>query len=158
MGNQGATGFKVNVVLQVLPTLQLPPGKDIVVRSAIATGANVSFDVTAKNAEGAPLAALCAPASGSFFAAGTTKVNCTATDSVAKTAATSSFDVTVIPVPYYGVDGGTAAAAAPVTTSGGCNMSHSTGTTDWSPLFALGLAIAAGRRRRHNQNGVDSIK
>jgi hypothetical protein len=155
MGNKGATTFVVKVIPQILPTLQLPPGKDIVVKSAIATGANVSFDVTAKDAQGAPLAAVCIPASGSFFAAGTTKVDCTATDSVAKTAASSSFDVTVIPVPYYGVNAGTP-AAAPVTTSGGCNMSRSTGTTDWSPLFALGLAIAAAGRRR-KQNGVDSI-
>lgn len=155
VGNHAATQFMVNVTLQQLPTLEMPPGKSITVKSAIATGANVSFDVTAKNAEGSPIAAICTPASGSFFAAGTTKVDCTATDTIAKTAASSSFDVTVIPVPYYGVDAG-AEAAAPMAASGGCNMSHSTGTTDLSPLVALGIAITAARRRR-KQNGSDRI-
>ena len=157
MGNSAFTGFQVNVTLQSLPSISLPPGKDITVKSAIATGAYVSFDVTAQNAEGNPIAALCMPASGSFFAAGTTKVNCTAHDATAATAATSSFDVTVIPVPYYGVAAKPNAAAPGMSAGGGCNMSHSAGTTDLSPLAAIGLAIAAARRRR-KQNGVDSIK
>jgi MYXO-CTERM domain-containing protein len=147
MGNKSATTFKVNVTLQVPPTIEMPQGKSMVVKTAIATGAYVSFDVTAKNVEGAPVAAVCAPASGSFFAAGTTAVNCTATDPVAKSVATSSFDVTVIPVPYYGATA-KPNAAAPISASGGCNMSHSDGSSDLSPLAALGLAIAAARRRR----------
>jgi MYXO-CTERM domain-containing protein len=158
MGNTSATTFKVNVTLQTPPTIEMPQGKSIVVKTAIATGANVSFDVTAKSVEGEQIAAVCAPASGSFFAAGTTTVNCTATDPVAKAIAKSSFDVTVIPVPYYGATAKpNAAAPSSMDASGGCNMSHSSGTTDLTPLAALGLAIAAARRRR-KQNGVDSVK
>ena len=156
LGNIGLTSFNVKVTLQQLPTLDMPKEKDMIVKSAIATGANVSFDVTAKDAEGNPIAALCVPASGSFFKAGTTKVTCTASDPVAETAASSTFDVTVIPVPYYGV-AATPKADPALSAGGGCNMSQSTGTTDLSPLVALGLAIAAASRRR-KQNGVDSIE
>jgi hypothetical protein len=148
LGNSASTSFSVQVVLQQLPTLELPPGKEIVVKSAIAAGANVSFDVTAKNAEGKPIAALCSPASGSFFAAGTTRVNCSASDSVAMTAATAAFDVTVIPVPYYGVS---ASGAAPAATgsSGGCNTSGSSGSGDLGAIAGVVLALAvAGRRRK----------
>ncbi len=146
LGNTAWTRFDVDVTLQQLPTLQLPPGKEIVVKTAIATGANVSFDVTAEDAEGKPIAALCVPASGSFFAAGTTRVDCTATDSVAMTAAAASFDVTVIPVPYFGAEAAPKAMAA--SKSGGCNVGGSNGAGDFSALAAVGLAIAAAARRR----------
>jgi Bacterial Ig domain/HYR domain len=156
MGNVALTGFNVKVTLQQLPTLDMPKEKDMIVKSAIATGASVSFNVTAKDAEGNPIAAICVPASGSFFAAGTTKVTCTASDPIAETAASSTFDVTVIPVPYYGVSAQPKTDAS-MSAGGGCNMSQSTGSSDLSPLVALGLAIAAASRRR-KQNGVDSIK
>jgi hypothetical protein len=155
LGNASSTSFQVKVVLQVLPTLQMPAGKSIVVKTAIATGAYVSFDVTALDAEGAPLAALCAPASGSFFAAGTTKVNCTATDGVAMTSATSAFDVTVIPVPYYGVDNAAPSTAGASTDSGGCNTTGSGSSGDLGVIAAVGIAIAAARRRRRGSRCVD---
>jgi hypothetical protein len=148
LGNSASISFVAKVTLQELPTLDLPPGKEITVKSAIATGANVSFDVTATNAEGAPLAATCVPASGSFFAAGTTKVTCSTTDSVAMTAASGSFDVTVIPVPYYGVDAGTNEAAPSASGSdSGCNSSGH-GSGDFGALAGVGLALAAASRRR----------
>lgn len=149
LGNAASTSFVVKVVLQALPTLRLPPGGDIVVKSGIATGANVSFDVTALDAQGKPLAAECSPPSGSFFAAGTTKVTCTATDSIAQTEATSSFDVTVIPVPYYGVTQGAPEAVKP--SGGGCSMSqpaNSSRSRDLGALAVGGLALATVLRRR----------
>jgi hypothetical protein len=155
LGNSSSVSFQVKVVLQVLPTLQLPAGKNMVVKTAIATGASVSFDVTALDAEGAPMAALCTPASGSFFAAGTTKVTCTATDSVAMTAATASFDVTVVPVPYYGVDDAAATTPTASQGNGGCSMAGDGSGIDFSAIAAVGMAIAAARRRRRGVRCVD---
>jgi hypothetical protein len=148
LGNSAQTTFIAKVVLQAPPTLDLPPGKEIIVKSAIATGANVSFDVTAQSVEGAPLAASCTPASGSFFAAGTTRVTCSASDSVAMSAASAAFDVTVIPVPYYGVTSGTNAPAKAASGDGGCNAAGSSGTGDLGVLAGVGLALAAASRRR----------
>ncbi len=153
LGNSASSSFVVKVVLQVLPTIALPENKNIVVKTAIATGANVSFDVTAKDAQGKPIAAVCTPASGSFFAAGTTKVTCNANDEVAQTVATSSFDVTVIPVPYLGANPAST-PTTPAAGSGGCSMSHTPGSTDLGALAAVGIALAAARRRRR-QNDVD---
>ncbi len=155
LGNASSASFQVNVVLQVLPTLQLPAGKNMVVKTAIATGANVSFDVTALNAEGAPMAALCAPASGSFFPAGTTKVDCTATDNVAMTAATASFEVTVVPVPYYGVDKAAPSSTTASQGDGGCSMGGDGSGVDFSAIAGVGMAIAAARRRRRGIRCVD---
>jgi hypothetical protein len=149
LGNEASISFAVNVVLQQPPTLQLPPGKEIIVKSAIATGANVSFDVTATNDQGAPIAATCAPASGSFFPAGTTRVTCTASDSVAQAAASDTFDVTVIPVLYYGGDAGTNAdAPTAASAGGGCNAGGAGGTGDCGALIGVGLVVAAANRRR----------
>ncbi|MEO8799280.1 MAG: HYR domain-containing protein [Polyangiaceae bacterium] len=149
MGNIAISHFDVKVILQALPTITLPEGKEIVVKSAIATGANVSFDVTAKDARGEPMAAICTPASGDFFPAGKTKVTCTASDAVAESSTSASFNVTVIPVPYYGVDAGTN-AAAPAADQGGCNTGSSHDTSDFGSFLGLGLAFAAMRRGKSN--------
>ena len=57
-----------------------------------ATGMNVSYQVSASDADGA-VAVSCTPASGSFFAIGTTTVSCTATNAAGTT--TKTFTVTV---------------------------------------------------------------
>jgi MYXO-CTERM domain-containing protein len=149
LGNSATSTFSVNVVLQNVPTLTLPPGKEIVVKSALETGANVSFDVTALDGEGKPIAAVCTPASGSFFEMGTTKVSCTATDTVEMTATSASFDVTVKSAPYYYYLGDVRSdGSAEPKASSGCNMAGTSGAPDFSALAAVGLAIAAARRRK----------
>ncbi|MBI5561926.1 MAG: chitobiase/beta-hexosaminidase C-terminal domain-containing protein [Deltaproteobacteria bacterium] len=67
--------------------------------SASATGASgavVTYSVTANDAVSGPVAVTCVPASGSTFPVGTTTVNCSATDGANNTA-TASFTVTVTP-------------------------------------------------------------
>lgn len=63
------------------------------VRTAVAAGARVKFDVKAHDAESA-VRVTCAPRSGSLFRVGVTRVNCRAVDS-SDNVATRSFIVTV---------------------------------------------------------------
>ncbi|MBI5562933.1 MAG: HYR domain-containing protein, partial [Deltaproteobacteria bacterium] len=63
-----------------------------------ASGAVVTYTVTANDAVSGAVAVTCSPASGSTFAIGTTTVNCSATDGANNTA-TASFNVTVTPPP-----------------------------------------------------------
>jgi hypothetical protein len=64
-----------------------------------ASGATVTYTVpTATDAKDGPVSALCAPASGTLFAIGTTPVVCTAADA-AGNAASTTFNVIVNPLP-----------------------------------------------------------
>jgi ELWxxDGT repeat protein len=90
--NTGRATFTVRVVDTTGPALTVPSAQ-----SAIAsqdTGVAVSFAVSAIDLVDGPVAATCAPASGSVFAPGATLVSCTAADSRGN-GATGSFTVTV---------------------------------------------------------------
>ncbi len=91
-GNTATCTFDVTVNDTQIPTITCPA--DITVSNdAGQCGAIVNFTTTFDdNCPGATLA--CVPASGSFFAAGTTQVTCTVTDAAGNTA-TCTFDVTV---------------------------------------------------------------
>jgi uncharacterized protein len=75
------------------PVLHLPAG--ITAEATSAAGAIVTFTATATDARDPQTDAVCAPASGSQFAFGTTTVTCSSTNSRNKTA-TGSFTVTVV--------------------------------------------------------------
>ncbi len=55
---------------------------DITAEATSSAGASVTFNVTATDATGTPIAAICSPASGTTFALGTTTVFCSATDNL----------------------------------------------------------------------------
>jgi len=75
------------------PSLSLPA--DITKEATSASGAAVSFTVTATDAEDGALTPTCSPASGSTFALGITQVNCAVTDSALATT-TGMFNVTIV--------------------------------------------------------------
>ena len=75
------------------PVIQCP--SDIVVTSSVAT--QVFYTVTASNVCCTNVTVWCNPPSGSFFAPGTTTVNCWASDCAGKLA-TNTFAVIVVPV------------------------------------------------------------
>jgi hypothetical protein len=77
------------------PELTLPAS--MIVEGNTLGGANVSYSVTADDAEDGDLSASvdCSPASGSFFALGTTTVDCSVEDS-GNLSDSGSFDVTVV--------------------------------------------------------------
>ena len=86
--------FTVTVIDNEAPALSCP-GNITTGNDAGQCGANVSFGITAVDACGMPSVTFsCSPASGSFFAIGTTSVNCTATDASGNTSS-CSFSVTV---------------------------------------------------------------
>ena len=74
------------------PTITVPG--NMTVEGNTLGGATVAFTVTAARSSGQPLTPSCVPASGAFFALGTTTVNCSATDPVGT--ASASFTVTVV--------------------------------------------------------------
>lgn len=74
------------------PTLTVPDTIRVV--AITAHGTAVEFAVSAHDGNGNALTAVCAPASGSIFPPGTTRVDCTATDA-ANVSASASFDVVV---------------------------------------------------------------
>jgi eukaryotic-like serine/threonine-protein kinase len=74
------------------PTLTLPP--DQTVEATNSDGEIVTYTATATDAQGRTLTPSCSPAPGSFFAFGTTTVDCSVTDSGGLTG-TGSFTVTV---------------------------------------------------------------
>ncbi len=77
------------------PTLKAPPG--ITVEATGASGAAVSYTVTATDPDDAPaqITLTCLPASGSRFALGTTTVTCNAHDAAGNNATPATFPVTV---------------------------------------------------------------
>ncbi len=74
------------------PTFTAPA--DVIQEAAGAGGRTVAFTASGTDIEDGPLAAVCAPASGSTFPIGATAVSCTVTDA-ANAAATASFTVTI---------------------------------------------------------------
>lgn len=75
------------------PVLTLPP--DITAEATSPNGAVVTFTATATDSKDGAIAVLCAPASGSTFAPGSTPVACSATNSRNKTTS-GSFTVNVV--------------------------------------------------------------
>jgi hypothetical protein len=98
VGASGFTGttainFTVDVVVNTPPTLSLPA--PITVEATGASGATVSYAVSATDAEDDPdPTPTCSPASGATFQLGTTNVSCSVTDS-GGLAALGAFPVTV---------------------------------------------------------------
>jgi hypothetical protein len=89
-----AIGFVVDVIPNTPPVLTVP--SSFSVEGNTTGGATVSFAVGATDAEDNPdPTPVCSPASGAFFALGTTTVDCTVTDHHGATAS-GSFDVTVV--------------------------------------------------------------
>jgi hypothetical protein len=92
-GSNGGTGsFAVSVVDTHGPALQLP--RDFTIPGTTAQGATVTYAASANDVVDGSVAVTCAPASGTFFAVGTTAVNCSSTDS-RQNASQGSFAVTV---------------------------------------------------------------
>ena len=95
-GSEGSTGsFPVIVRDSTPPQLTLP--FDIVIVTN-ATSETVAYTATATDLVDGNVAIACTPPSGSVFAAGTTAVTCTATDSRGNTA-TGTFDVIISSIP-----------------------------------------------------------
>lgn len=92
-GNTGTGSFEVHVLDTTAPTLQLPEFVDA--NATTKQGGVVTYDVGATDMAGGDATADCAPASGSWFATGTTTVTCTATDVRGNTSEPQSFTVTV---------------------------------------------------------------
>jgi hypothetical protein len=92
-GNTGTGSFEVHVLDTTAPTLQLPDSA--IANATTKLGGVATFDVAAIDMAGGDATADCAPASGSWFAIGTTTVTCTATDVRGNTSAPQSFTVTV---------------------------------------------------------------
>jgi hypothetical protein len=84
--------FNVNVDAPA-PVLNLPA--DITTTATSPSGATVAFTATATDVVDITVPVICAPASGSVFALGTTTVNCSATNSHGKTTS-GSFSVRVV--------------------------------------------------------------
>jgi len=91
-GNSASGSFNVTVGDTTPPDLLVPD--DITAEATSPAGAVVMFTVAASDNADGPLPAVCAPASGSTFAVGTTTVTCSATDSRGNTG-TATFRVTV---------------------------------------------------------------
>jgi hypothetical protein len=98
VGANGLTGvtaisFLADVVGNTLPALTLPAS--MTVEGTTTGGANIAFAAGATDAEDEPdPTAVCSPASGAFFALGTTTVSCSVTDT-GGLSASGTFDVTV---------------------------------------------------------------
>ena len=93
-GHHVSEGFSVEV-RDTTPPRIVPPA-DITVTGG-PTGARVTFTVSASDlVDGPNVPVSCDPASGSNFAAGTTTVSCTATDSHTNTSPPATFHVTVV--------------------------------------------------------------
>ena len=90
--NTGYGSFNVTVEDTTPPSLTVPA--NITTEATSAAGATVNFIATASDLVDASPTVVCAPASGSTFAIGTTPVNCSATDDYSNTS-NDSFTVTV---------------------------------------------------------------
>jgi hypothetical protein len=92
-GGSTSGGFNVTVVDTKAPVLSLPAA--ITAEATGPAGTAVAYTATASDVVEGSVAVTCAPASGSTFAAGTTVVSCSATDSAGNTAR-GTFNVTVL--------------------------------------------------------------
>jgi hypothetical protein len=96
-GSEGSTGsFPVNVVDTTAPVLSLPLNFNVVTTSP--SGQPVTFSASATDIVDGSVAISCAPSSGSTFPLGTTRVNCSASDSRGNTGS-GFFDVTLTTTP-----------------------------------------------------------
>jgi hypothetical protein len=93
--NGGSGSFQVTVTDTRGPKLNLPRNFSV---PGSANGATVTYAASAEDAVDGPVSVSCSPASGSVFAAGTTTVQCTASDS-RQNHSQGSFAVTVIAQP-----------------------------------------------------------
>ena len=97
--NAASTSFTVTVVDTTPPVLTLPA--PISVTTGFLSGAVVTYAASALDLVSGTVPAICAPASGSLFAPGTTTVACSATDGRGNSASGSfTVTVTVVIVPY----------------------------------------------------------
>jgi hypothetical protein len=93
-GNAASSSFTVSVVDTTPPTFDRVPALGAVEATGPA-GAPVLYNVSTTDLVDGVVAPTCAPASGSMFAIGTTRVTCTATDR-AGNASTTVFDAVVV--------------------------------------------------------------
>jgi len=91
--NVYAVSFELPAADTAPPALRLPAG--ITTQATGTSQATVTYTATATDLVDGPVPVSCAPASGSAFPAGTTTVNCSATDAHNNTA-TGSFTVSVV--------------------------------------------------------------
>jgi hypothetical protein len=91
-GNTGSASFTITVLDRTSPLLSLPA--PITKAATSLSGATVAYSATASDLVDGTVVPVCAPASGTLFAIGTTAVNCTATDRTGNRS-TGSFNVTV---------------------------------------------------------------
>lgn len=117
--NPASASFNVTVRDTTAPAVSVPA--DQVAEATSASGAVVTFNVSATDAVTSSLSVVCSTASGSTFALGTTLVTCS-TDDAAHNHASASFNVTVrdttapvLSVPANQVAEATTAAGAVVT-------------------------------------------
>jgi hypothetical protein len=93
-GSDGSHGsFKVRVLDSTGPKLKLP--RDFSVYTSDNTGTVATFDASADDSVDGSIPVTCAPASGSKFPLGTTRVNCSASDSKGNSAH-GSFEISVV--------------------------------------------------------------
>lgn len=110
-GSEGSTGsFPVNVVDTTGPALSLPRDFNVVTTSS--SGQPVTYSASANDIVDGSVAVSCSPASGSTFPLGTTRVNCSASDSRGNTAS-GFFDVTLTTTPVPNPADITAEATSP---------------------------------------------
>jgi hypothetical protein len=123
-GSEGSTGsFPVIVVDSTAPVLSLP--RDFAVFTTSPSGEQVTYSTSANDIVDGSVAVDCAPSSGSTFPLGTTRVNCSASDSRGNTAY-GDFDVTVTTTPGTNPADITAEATGP----GGARVTFATGEED----------------------------
>jgi hypothetical protein len=92
--NTASTSFKVTIIDTTAPAIGAAPS-DQTAEATSSGGAAVTFTApTATDVVDGTVTSACAPASGSTFAVGATKVTCTATDAHGN-ASSTSFNVTV---------------------------------------------------------------
>jgi hypothetical protein len=95
-GNPASKSFVVRVVDTTAPRITTPGG--ITRDSLSASGISIGFDVFATDLVDTNVSVSCAPASGSIFSIGISRVTCTARDASGNSS-TAGFDVTVNYIP-----------------------------------------------------------
>ncbi|MBL4828126.1 MAG: HYR domain-containing protein [Spongiibacteraceae bacterium] len=120
-GNTTSDSFLISIVDTTAPILSLP--SDINVSASADSGGQVSFTSTATDIVDGNVAAICAPASGTFFSVGHTNVICNARDRQGNTAE-GSFSINVrdntspiLDIPAYLTQEATSANGASVSYS-----------------------------------------
>ena len=115
----------IDLVSDQPPVLQVPA--NITAEATSASGASVTYAVTATDDFDPSPVVSCSPASGSTFALGTTTVNCTATDA-ASNSSSGSFTVTVVDTTAPALS--VANVTAEATSAAGAAVIYSASATD----------------------------